>query len=253
MIFCSRIFFVLFASLAFSISMGQGLYRKALFLGNSYTYVNDLPGLTAALAKSSGDSLFFDSNTPGGYTLGWQPIVQAADSVVFGFVSEWNLWNDLPVAAFTTQVIMDTMHTDNTSTHASRWLWHFGDDGTSTEFEPTHVYHHTGTFTVSLKACDSCRCDSSSTQVTISSLGCNNLYNWKDPIRLVCPTQGDSYWFMGFTGDGEIELFDMIGKIIFRGPVHSGRFTMIPIPTGTYLWQLNDPTGQKLYSGKILI
>lgn len=59
----------------------QPQLRRALFLGNSYTYVNDLPLLTAALAHSAGDSLFFDSNAPGGYTLGWQPIAHATNPV----------------------------------------------------------------------------------------------------------------------------------------------------------------------------
>lgn len=47
----------------------QAQTKSVLFLGNSYTYVNDLPQLTADLAASVGDTLIFDSNTPGGYTL----------------------------------------------------------------------------------------------------------------------------------------------------------------------------------------
>ncbi|MFM7309379.1 MAG: T9SS type A sorting domain-containing protein [Flavobacteriales bacterium] len=43
--------------------------RRALFLGNSYTYYNDLPGLTSLIAHSAGDSLEVASNTPGGMTL----------------------------------------------------------------------------------------------------------------------------------------------------------------------------------------
>ena len=66
----------------------QPLNRKALFLGNSYTYVNNLPGLVAALAHFAGDSLFFDSNTPGGYTLGWQPIAHATDPVSLAKINE---------------------------------------------------------------------------------------------------------------------------------------------------------------------
>lgn len=42
---------------------------RALFIGNSYTAVNNLPQLTASLALSKGDTLLFDSNTPGGQTL----------------------------------------------------------------------------------------------------------------------------------------------------------------------------------------
>lgn len=42
---------------------------QALFLGNSYTGVNNLPALTASIATGFGDALDYDSNTPGGYTL----------------------------------------------------------------------------------------------------------------------------------------------------------------------------------------
>lgn len=43
--------------------------RSVLFLGNSYTSVNNLPQLISDAAKSVGDTLFYDSYTPGGYTL----------------------------------------------------------------------------------------------------------------------------------------------------------------------------------------
>ena len=50
------------------LAMGQQKQYKALFLGNSYTYVNDLPGLISQLAASTGDQLTTGSNTIGGYT-----------------------------------------------------------------------------------------------------------------------------------------------------------------------------------------
>lgn len=40
-----------------------------LFLGNSYTAVNNLPDLVYQLALSGGDTVQYASNTPGGYTL----------------------------------------------------------------------------------------------------------------------------------------------------------------------------------------
>jgi len=43
--------------------------KKILFIGNSYTYVNNLPSLVASMAQSTGKTLEYDSNTPGGYTL----------------------------------------------------------------------------------------------------------------------------------------------------------------------------------------
>ena len=43
--------------------------KHVLFLGNSYTAVNNLPDLVAQLAHAGGDSVSWDANTPGGYTL----------------------------------------------------------------------------------------------------------------------------------------------------------------------------------------
>lgn len=43
--------------------------KEVLFLGNSYTAVNNLPLLVSDIATSKGNTLTYDSNTPGGYTL----------------------------------------------------------------------------------------------------------------------------------------------------------------------------------------
>ncbi len=44
--------------------------KKALFLGNSYTYYNGgLPNMLENIANANGDFLIHDQNTPGGYTL----------------------------------------------------------------------------------------------------------------------------------------------------------------------------------------
>lgn len=48
---------------------GQRMEPEALFLGNSYTYANNLPVILRELAVKGGDTLIHDQNTPGGYTL----------------------------------------------------------------------------------------------------------------------------------------------------------------------------------------
>jgi len=52
----------------FTLHLEAQLVKKVLFLGNSYTYVNDLPGLISQVAHSMGDSVRHDQSTPGGYT-----------------------------------------------------------------------------------------------------------------------------------------------------------------------------------------
>ncbi len=49
--------------------VGFGQSKNVLFLGNSYTGVNNLPQVLADLSESVEDTIVFDSNTPGGHTL----------------------------------------------------------------------------------------------------------------------------------------------------------------------------------------
>jgi len=62
-----RLLFALFTVLVIHVSAQET--KRVLFLGNSYTGVNNLPQMIADVALSLGDTLIFDSNTPGGYTL----------------------------------------------------------------------------------------------------------------------------------------------------------------------------------------
>lgn len=52
---------------------GYGLFAQdtlsVLFLGNSYTYCNNLPELVQSLSASAGKTLIVDSNTPGGCSI----------------------------------------------------------------------------------------------------------------------------------------------------------------------------------------
>jgi hypothetical protein len=48
----------------------QSQLKKVLFLGNSYTYVNNLPQMVADISASTGNTLIYDVNAPGGYYLG---------------------------------------------------------------------------------------------------------------------------------------------------------------------------------------
>ncbi len=52
-----------------SLSMMGQQAKRVLFLGNSYTQVNDLPQILTDVAASVGDTVITDQSTPGGYTL----------------------------------------------------------------------------------------------------------------------------------------------------------------------------------------
>lgn len=54
--------------IAFALSTQAQKKKKVLFIGNSYTYVNNLPQVLSDLALSLGDTVIYDSSAPGGYT-----------------------------------------------------------------------------------------------------------------------------------------------------------------------------------------
>jgi hypothetical protein len=62
-----NVLILIFTLLLLSITQLQSQTKRVLFIGNSYTSVNNLPQTIASVASSVGDNLIFDSNTPGGY------------------------------------------------------------------------------------------------------------------------------------------------------------------------------------------
>ncbi len=66
----ARIYSMLFFVFLFSTSAFAGKKARVLFLGNSYTYYNSMPGLVANMAASTGDTLVWEMEAPGGYTFG---------------------------------------------------------------------------------------------------------------------------------------------------------------------------------------
>lgn len=64
--YCYFFIFLFFPSTLFAQSH---LSYKTLFIGNSYTYVNDLPSITSSVASSMGDTLLYETSAQGGYTL----------------------------------------------------------------------------------------------------------------------------------------------------------------------------------------
>ncbi|HLS29648.1 MAG TPA: T9SS type A sorting domain-containing protein [Flavobacteriaceae bacterium] len=50
-----------------TISVHSQAPKKVLFLGNSYTAVNNLPAMVNDIAESTGEQLIYDDYTPGGY------------------------------------------------------------------------------------------------------------------------------------------------------------------------------------------
>lgn len=63
------LFLVISVSILLSTNPTYAVSKRILFIGNSYVAVNNLPNLLYQVAASKGDTLVYDSNTPGGMTL----------------------------------------------------------------------------------------------------------------------------------------------------------------------------------------
>ncbi|MEI6883011.1 MAG: PKD domain-containing protein [Bacteroidota bacterium] len=123
--------------------------KKALFLGNSYTYVNDLPLLVSQIASSKGDSLFALKYTPGGYTFQMHsedPMTRAAiaagpwDLVILQEQSQLPaLWPDS--VAVTTYPFADTLNRlikENDSCSLTLFFMTWGRKYGDTDFCPVY-------------------------------------------------------------------------------------------------------------------
>ncbi len=403
----------------------QPLLRKALFLGNSYTYANNLPGLVASLARASGDSLFSVSHSPGSYTLGWRPtahvadtislalvsqpgwnfvilqeqsqvpaigrlrdscmypasrilydsvksanpcsrvlfyltwgrrfggiqcflpnycspdfadfnqmqdsvtrayksiadslaawiapvgeswrlvingtgmvlhdvddshpnlkgsylgacvfydvmfgkpsagntfsagltpdtaalLQHAADSVTFGYAAHWNLNNDVPVAEFVPTISTDTLYTNNLSTGAGNWSWDFGDGSTSTLFEPVHIYSSTGAYSIKLRACNGCFCDSATRHVSICTAGVVRAIGGNQPVRMIGPDDSGNILFLNYPGNGTLYLYSAGGEWLDTCPVSSGKTKTAAICNGLLLWKLAGSDHKEVAGGKTM-
>lgn len=77
--------------------------------------------------------------------------------------------NTVPTASFTSAANGLTVAFTNTSTGATSYAWDFGDNGSSSEVNPSHTYTADGTYTVILSATNNCGTVTSSQTVTVST------------------------------------------------------------------------------------
>lgn len=124
---------------------------KILWLGNSYTAVNNLPQMFYNLSLSAGDTVVFDSNTPGGTTLQyhatnatsiqkiysqkWDYVVVQAQSQEPSFPPNQVATQTLPYAR-----LLDSLITDNDSCTETvfymTWGRKYGDQSNCANYAP---------------------------------------------------------------------------------------------------------------------
>lgn len=129
--------------------------KRVLFLGNSYTNVNNLPQMVSALAVSAGDQVFHDSNTPGGMSFqghttnstsinkimqgGWDYVVLQEQSQMPSFPDSYVQNNVYPFA----QSLANTVKTHNECAEIAfymTWGRQNGDQSNCPSWPPVCTY-----------------------------------------------------------------------------------------------------------------
>lgn len=110
--------------LAFANILHAQYEPNVLFIGNSYTQVNDLPKMVADIAQSTGERMTYSSNTPGGCTFmqhcsnqsmamiqagGWDIVVLQEQSQLPSFPQDQVEWQCFPYA----QKLVDSIYAHN--------------------------------------------------------------------------------------------------------------------------------------------
>lgn len=131
-------------------SFGVNAQTKVLFLGNSYTAVNNLPEMVRQMALGNGDTIIVDSYTPGGKTLQGHAsdsisMAKLRESSDFLVLQAQSQEPSFPDAQFMTEtypysvVLCDTFYKYNPCSKVVFYLtWgkKYGDDANCASFPP---------------------------------------------------------------------------------------------------------------------
>jgi hypothetical protein len=136
------------------LSFGQ-LKKEVLFIGNSYTYYNNMPQLVEQIALSFGDSLIYDSSTPGGANFNahtnntqtiakinqkqWDYVVLQAQSQEPSFSPGQVANNTYPYA----EILVDSIYANSSCTEPlffMTWGRKYGDQQNCAAYPPICTY-----------------------------------------------------------------------------------------------------------------
>lgn len=153
---------------------------------------------------------------------------------------------DLPQAGFNYQAVNDTVDFNNVSLNADSYQWNFGDNSTSNEANPTHVYGASGIYTVELTAINTCGAATLQQMVDVIITGTDEP-EWINSFRLY-PNPNDGSFVIDMVGEPANEiaftLYDASGRLIKRNVsgfdtgVLRQNFLYQDLPSGMYHMQI---------------
>lgn len=148
----------------------------------------------------------------------------------------------------------EVVFTDQSSNDPTQWAWDFGDGGSSTEQNPTHVYTQGGTFGVQLIASNEFGADTVTTDVVLIVSGINALPDGVQWLVAPNPFRDQlNLQLTGWTGQApELLIYDAAGRLQHRTVVRDrAALPTAQWPVGTYHYQLRNDRGI-LHTGQLV-
>jgi PKD repeat protein len=149
-----------------------------------------------------------------------------------------------PTASFTSVTSFVTASFTNTSgaTGSVTYAWDFGDTGTSTLENPSHIYSLPGSYFVTLTVTNECGSNVISDSVTVSTVGLNELFANGDVQVYPNPSNGNFTISMDMLAstDVEIRVENMLGQIVYQSNpgviagTHTEEIALGSSPAGMY-------------------
>jgi len=165
-----------------------------------------------------------------------------------------------PVANFSAAIALDTVRfSDLSSNSPTAWNWTFGDGGSSSDQNPTHVYSALGTYPVCLTASNSAGSSAEFCQDVVITELSNGLFQPAAQTLQLQPNPATNIVFIMFeksTGEGaKGSLSSLDGRVLQRFTIPAGQdrfpLTVSGLETGLYLLQLS--AGSERFSGKLQV
>jgi hypothetical protein len=158
-------------------------------------------------------------------------------------------------AAFTTAVSGNTVTFTNGSANTTTYNWQFGDAGTSTTTNPSHIYAG-GTYTVMMIASNACNSDTAFKVLIISTVGVENVSGTQNAISIY-PNPCNGKLFLNFGENPEAmeaTIFNYEGKqVYFNSDISKQKeIDLSHCSQGLYLMQMKD-NKNNTYTKKFVI
>lgn len=174
-------------------------------------------------------------------------------ATVLDSIENWQQYGSLPLANFNFSNNQNNYTFTNLSNRATQYEWNFGDGSPLNNTQnPNHIYTASGTYTVTLKASDSCdkySIKSKSFSVTVTPSGLQDINNTNNGIL----TYQNGY-FNSMSDALEFKLFDINGSLLnnkksIKANTH---FYLGNLPSGIYFYHLMIKD-KNILKGKVFV